>query len=174
MTELWSVRSERPADLAAIHAVNAAAFGRENEALLVERLRQSPAWVAGLSLVAALDEQVIGHILFSRIHIEAEGDAVASLALAPMAVLPGWQRRGVGSALVQAGLAAAAALGWRHVIVLGHPGFYPRFGLLPASRFSIHPPFDVPDEVFMALELQPGALDGVSGVVAYPAAFDAV
>lgn len=175
MNDSIRARAERPSDFAEVHAVNAAAFGQENEAVLVDALRQSPDWVAGLSLVAQAGGALIGHILFSRCVIESPGSgAITSLALAPLAVQPGWQRRGVGSALVRAGLAAAAAQGFGHVIVLGHPEYYPRFGFAPASRFGIYPPFEVPDEAFMALALRSGALDGVHGVVRYPPAFDDV
>ncbi|MBI3098214.1 MAG: N-acetyltransferase [Planctomycetes bacterium] len=97
-----------------------------------------------------------------------------ALALAPMAVRPGFQRRGIGSDLVRAGLDRASALGHRIVIVLGHPEYYPRFGFRPARPLGIEPPFLVRDEVFMALELFPGALDGVRGTVRYPPVFDGV
>ena len=174
MSDSIRIRAERPQDGDAIHAVNTSAFGQQNEAVLVDALRGSPAWVEGLSLVAEAGDALVGHILFSRCVIKSAAGAIASLALATLPVQPGWQRRGVGSALVRAGLAAAAAQGFGHVIVLGHPEYYPRFGFTPASRFGIHPPFDVPDEAFMALALQPGALDGVRGMVRYPPAFDSV
>ena len=95
----------------------------------------------------------------------------ASLALAPMAVLPEYQNKGVGSQLVRTGLMQAGSMDHKSVIVLGHPEYYPRFGFAPASRWQIKPPFDVPDEAFMALELKEGALKDVCGVVEYPKAF---
>lgn len=102
------------------------------------------------------------------------GAGCPALALAPMAVRPEFQRRGIGSALVRAGLDSARSLGHRVVIVLGHPRYYPRFGFRPARPLGIDPPFPCRDEVFMALELVPGALVGVRGTVRYPPAFDGV
>jgi putative acetyltransferase len=99
---------------------------------------------------------------------------VSVLALAPLAVRPEWQRRGIGSQLVRAGLERGAALGHRAVILIGHPSYYPRFGFTPARAFGIEPPMPLPDEVFMALPLQPDNLDDVRGTLSYPPAFDEV
>lgn len=93
------------------------------------------------------------------------------MGLAPMAVRPGHQGKGIGSALVRAGLQACTDLGANAVIVLGHPEYYPRFGFLPSSRFRLDSEYDVPDEVFLALELEPGALSALSGRVLYHEAF---
>jgi putative acetyltransferase len=167
------IRSEMPSDLPAIRNVNRLAFGRPDEANLVDALRPSLA-STDYSQVAVLNSEVVGHILFSPIVIDSGLTSIPALALAPMAVLPERQGQGIGSALVQDGLAVCQQMGDRIVIVLGHSDFYPRFGFQPASRFNIRAPFEVPDPAFMALELQPGALQAVQGTVRYPAAFDAV
>ncbi|ASS65839.1 MULTISPECIES: N-acetyltransferase [unclassified Paenibacillus] len=169
------IRTEMPRDIGAIHEINALAFGREDEALLVAAVRASAAFVPELSLVAEEDGALIGHILFSVASVETpEGKPEPTLALAPMAVKPEFQQRGIGSELVREGLERAAELGFRHAIVLGHPEFYPRFGFRPARPSGIEAPFPVPEEAFMAVELLAGALEGISGIVRYPAAFDSV
>lgn len=162
------IRAERPIDIAAIDAVNRAAFETDAEARLVALLRAQATPV--ISLVAEADDRVVGHIMFSP--IEAAGAAAgAVLGLAPMAVLPEYQRRGIGSDLVRAGLDACRGIGVTALVVLGHPEFYPRFGFIPASRFGLTSEYSVPDDVFMAMELEQGSLTGVSGVVRYHPAF---
>lgn len=166
------LRQETPADRAAVYELNKAAFGQETEAKLVEALRASAAYIPELSMVATLDGKVVGHIQFTRIRIRNDNGAEwDSLALAPMAVEPALQHKGIGSQLVHKGLAAAQGLGHRSVIVLGHEHYYPRFGFEPARKWNIRPPFDVPENVFMALELVKGGLTGVSGVVEYSKEF---
>ena len=152
---------------AAIRNVNEAAFGGLEEADLVDNLRGGDHLI--LSLVAELDDRVVGHILFSRMWIETPSGRASAAALAPMAVLPGHQRKGIGSLLVRRGLESLRARGEEIVIVVGHPEFYPRFGFSSDRAESLESPF--PREAFMALELRPGALDGVQGAVVYPAAF---
>jgi len=167
------IRPETPDDHMQVHELNRLAFGDEEEARLVEAVRRTPEHVPELSLVAESDGRIIGHVLFSPITIETADRPVATLSLAPVAVHPDFQRRGVGSALVRAGLEAARSLGRTSVIVLGHAEYYPRFGFVPARPRGIEPPLDVPDEAFMSIELVPGALAGVHGTVRYPAAYDA-
>jgi len=117
----FTVRPERAGDVDAIAEIHRSAFGRENEGELVARIRADESFDPALSLVAAEGESPIGHILFSPITIEPHrGDAVLAVALAPMAVAPQWQRRGVGSCLVHAGLAACRRRGHRIVVVVGH------------------------------------------------------
>jgi len=120
-----------------------------------------------LSLVAEVDGAVVGHILFSPVTIETEASTKSAVGLAPMAVLPGHQRQGIGARLIERGLQELRRQGHTAVVVLGHPGYYPRFGFERASRFGLRCQFDCPDEAFMALELQPGALAEVRGLVRY-------
>lgn len=168
------IRVEEPGDLPAIAQVHTRAFGRDDEARLVDALRGTPAFIPDLSLLAAEGTEVVGHILFSRIAIGAGGSVTKALSLAPLAVLPERQSRGIGSALVERGLAECRRLGHRVVVVLGHPTYYPRFGFTPAAPRGIHAPFPVRPEVFMVLALIPGALDGVHGEVEYPPEFSDV
>jgi putative acetyltransferase len=173
-TRVMQIRSERPEDREAVFTVNRLAFGQENEARLVDALRKSSAFIPQLSFVALDDFHIVGHILFTRITIQGEDQADAALALAPMAVLPAFQKQGIGSALVRRGLEEARSLGHRVVIVVGHPDYYPRFGFVPARPLGILPPFEVPGEAFMVLELQPGTVLEIQGMVKYPPEFNEV
>jgi putative acetyltransferase len=161
-----SVRSRRPRDDAAIAALNDAAFGGSYELRLIGDLRA--AGLAAIELVAARDETIVGHILFSVLVLTVEQRDVRALALAPMAVAPACQRRGIGSSLVRAGLDEARRQAWQAVIVLGHPNFYPRFGFTPDLAAKLEAPFH--GESFMALEFAAGTLAG-RGRVVYPPAF---
>ena len=136
-----TVRAERKEDIEAIHLVNRLAFGQEDEAILVERIRESSGFIPELSLVAVKDSQIIGHILFSQIQIETEAENVIVLSLAPMAVLPEFQNAGIGSQLVKAGLKKCQELDHTIVIVIGHPEYYPRFGFVRARKKGVGPPF---------------------------------
>jgi putative acetyltransferase len=168
---VWTIRPEAPGDRESIYRVNQEAFGREDESRLVEALRLSPAFVPELSLVAVERPEVVGHILFTRLTVTGEGGTHEALALAPMAVLPAWQRKGIGSALVRRGLEDARKQGHRAVIVLGHPDYYPRFGFQPAQPLGIQSPFEAPVDAFLVLGLRPGALEGLRGRVEYPPEF---
>ncbi|MEX1231038.1 MAG: N-acetyltransferase [Planctomycetaceae bacterium] len=162
------IRDEEPRDIADVRRINEGAFETPAEARLVDALQEQVASL--ISLVAIVDDAVVGHILFSPVTLE--GHPQLKLAgLAPMAVLPSHQRQGIGTALVTAGLERCREAGYDAVVVLGHPGFYLRFGFVPASRFEIRSEYDVPDEVFMIAELRPHALDGVSGVIRFHTAF---
>lgn len=168
MTHPWLVRAETEADAAAVRTVDLAAFPTAEEADLVEALRADPgAWFGDLALVAEDGRgSVVGHTVLTRCHI----GAAPALALAPVAVLPGHQDQGVGAALVRAALAAAGRRGEHHVVVLGHPSYYPRFGFSRASLYGIRVGFDVPDEALMALTLDPEH-PLPAGTVRYAAAF---
>jgi predicted N-acetyltransferase YhbS len=147
------------------------AFSDKTEHKLVSRIRKSDAFIPELSLVAVDGEEIIGHILLSKITIVDNNTDVESLALAPVSVLPAYQSKGIGSKLIAAALNKSAELGFKSVIVLGHKDYYPKFGFKPASLWNIKAPFDVPDDVFMALELSEHALDNVQGVVQYSKVF---
>lgn len=166
------LREELEGDRAAIGAVNREAFGGAGEAELVDALRA--AGVLVLSLVATVDDEVVGHVAFSPVTIEGPGGRTDALGLAPMAVARGWQRRGVGTRLVAEGLERLRAAGHRAVVVLGHPGYYPRHGFRRASGFGLRWEHPARDEAFMAIELVAGALDGVEGVVRYRREFERV
>jgi putative acetyltransferase len=155
--------------------VNDLAFKGADEGNLVNFVRRTDLFIPDLSLCAVADnEEVIGHLLLSIAFIDTDEGTTQTLALAPMSVLPGWQNKGIGSQLVTEGLAKAKELGFQHVVVLGHPGFYPKFGFQPAFSKKITPPFPVPDEVFMVMELKKDSLVGIKGVIRYPPSFDAV
>lgn len=166
------IRAETAADVEAVRRVNELAFGRPAEANLVDALRSNVQPI--ISLVAILDDQVVGHILFSPVTIESEAEAFVAMGLAPVAVRPEYQNRGVGAALIRSGLAECRRLGHEIVIVLGHPAYYPRFGFVIASTLGIRCEFDVPDEAYMVAELTPGALRGRRGVVHYRPEFQGV
>ena len=165
------IRTETKSDHRVVRKINKSAFGQDDEANLVDALRNDPAFIHELSLVAEMDGVIVGHILFTRIRIVSDDKEYPSLALAPMSVLPAYQNQGIGSALVRAGLEKCRDMGFGSVIVLGHKDYYPRFGFKPASMWGITAPFDVADDVFMALELSENSLDGVSGTVQYAASF---
>jgi putative acetyltransferase len=161
------VREEQPGDRAQVRNVNEAAFGRSDEANLIDSLRLEG--VVLLSLVAEVDGRIAGHILWSRMTVETAEGSVAAVALAPMAVLPEHQGRGIGSELVRRGLDRLRDRRERIVIVLGHERYYSRFGFSTGKARHLASPF--PPEAFMALELYDGALAGIRGAVRYPAAF---
>jgi putative acetyltransferase len=165
-----TVRPETSADHEAIRHVNRLAFGQDDEARLVDALRNGG--YVRLSLVAEQGGQVVGHILFSDLPIITEAGTVSALALAPMAVLPEFQNQGIGSAMVRIGLDECRRQGHQIVVVLGHPHFYPRFGFSPKLAEHLDSPFPG-GATFMALELVPGAMDGVIGKVQYPPPFGA-
>jgi putative acetyltransferase len=167
-----TIRPATPDDAAAVRRVNEAAFATPAEANLVEQLHAHGQ--VYIEHVAQLDDEIVGHILISPVIIVGEFGECAALALAPMAVRPAWQRRGIGSALVTVALAECRARGATRLVVLGHAAYYPRFGFVPASRYGLRCEFDVPDEVFMALAFAPGAFDRCRGVVRYAPAFTAV
>jgi len=163
------IRPELKNDRDAVYAVNTSAFDTPSEADLVDILREQAKPV--VSLVAEVDGKVVGHIMFSPVTMSID-PGLKVMGLAPMAVAPEYQRQGIGSALVRAGLEQCGAMGFVAVVVLGHPEYYPRFGFTPSSRFDIDSGYDVPEEVFMAMELQPGSLRGKTGRVKYHASFD--
>lgn len=165
------IRQEREADYPAVYQVVKEAFaGAEHtdghEQDLVAKLRQSPAFIPELSLVAVAAGQIVGHILFSRAFVGEQ----EVLALAPLAVLPEFQGRGIGLVLIAEGHRRAAALGYKYAVVLGHPGYYPQAGYKPASRLGISAPLPVAEECFMAICLN-GEAGRLNGCIRYDRAF---
>ena len=169
-----TIRPESPGDVRAIRKLNKRAFKGNSESKLVDALREADGFIPALSLVAEKDGAVAGHILFSQIIIKGLNGSAPALALAPMAVLPECQNQGIGTELVKRGLEECRKLGHRLVVVVGHPEYYPRFGFVKAGEKGLKLPFEAPAEVFLVLELVPGALDGVGGEVVYPPAFHEV
>jgi putative acetyltransferase len=162
------IRPETEKDRKIIWNVNRAAFKAEDEANLVDSLRDGG--YVEVSLTAEIDGEIVGHILFSRLAIVTEGGIVDALSLAPMAVLPSHQRQGIGSKLVEAGLEACRDKNHKIVVVLGHPKFYPQFGFsTELARFLVSP-FGG-GTAWMAMELVPGAMTNVEGRVEYPSPF---
>jgi len=167
-----TIRPETPADYATVYEVNKLAFdNRDAEPKLVEALRDLPGVI---SLVAELNGQVVGHILFSPSYIETPNSNIPAISLAPLAVRPGYQNQGIGAALSRRGLDECQAQGHRIAIVLGHPNYYPRFGFSALQARPLVCPWGDCGEAWMALELAPGALEGVTGKVVYPKAFQNV
>jgi putative acetyltransferase len=167
---LPTIRQETASDAEAVFRVEREAFGEEVEARLVEALRAGGHVL--LSLVAEVDGEVVGHIVFSPMTIESETDSRSypAVCLGPLAVAPSRQRQGIGSALIEAGLAQLGSAGHGAVFLLGHPSYYPRFGFQPAREFDVH--FQDDRDAFMAIELREGALDGVSGQVKFAPEFE--
>jgi putative acetyltransferase len=166
------IRMEEPEDFAGIRAVNLAAFGRESEANLVDQLRLA---TSTISLVAVEGDRVVGHIFFSPVLLEGTCfHDLKLLGLAPMAVLPDYQRQGIGSLLIQHSLEEHLQSKFSAVVVLGHTEYYPRFGFVPAREKGLGCDYFVPDEAFMVLELKSGALEGCSGIIKYHSAFEGV
>lgn len=165
------VRAETPQDFPKTYNLNNLAFKGSAEAELVDRLRNTKAFINELSLVAILDDTLVGHILLSEIEVVNDNDRNIGLSLAPMAVEPTFQKQGIGSKLIKEALKQAQAIGYKFVIVLGHETFYPKFGFKPAHNWNIKAPFNAPPASYMAIELEKGALNQVSGIVQYPKEF---
>lgn len=158
------IRREEARDVDAVRIVNERAFGKPDEARIVDALR---GLADAISLVAVADNQAVGHILFTPVSIDQADARLSATGLAPLAVLPEFQRRGIGSALVKAGLDACRVAGYDLAVVLGHPGFYPRFGFVVAADHDLSCAYSAPREAFMAIELKPGSLARVRGLVRY-------
>ena len=162
------VRRETQSDISAIRKVNESAFKGSGEARLVDLLREANKAI--ISLVAVFDSRVVGHILFSPITIRPNPKNMRGLGLAPLAVLPRYQKRGIGSSLVTRGLEECREKGYDVVVVLGDVPFYTRFGFKRASLYGLRNEYNV-DESFTVLELKKGTLDSVSGLVKYHTEF---
>lgn len=172
-----AIRQETAADFTQVREVIRAAFqdieeSDHTEHLLVDRLRQSDAYIAELSLVAeTADGQIAGHIMLSKAEVISGDRTHTVLAVAPLSVLPAFQRSGIGSMLIREAHRRASDSGYDAAVLLGHKDYYPKFGYKKASLSGIKFPFDAPDECCMVAELKPGALKDIHGTVHYPDAF---
>ena len=164
-----TIRQEQPQDLKTIREVNRRAFAQTQEADLVDKLRQN--YHNLLSLVAVIQNEVVGHILFTPVTIESAARTVRGMGLAPMAVLPEYQRQGIGSKLVRSGIEQLKKRQCPFIIVLGHAEYYPQFDFEPASRYGIRSEWQVEDGVFMILPLNESEMQGISGVARYSPEF---
>lgn len=170
------IRQENKDDFSEVYEVNKLAFGRGNEARLVELLRKTTAFIPELSLAAVLDNKIAGYILFTKIQIVSGSKGITeSLALAPMAVRPEFQNNGIGGQLIKHGLEKAKELQYKSVIVSGHKNYYPKFGFEPAMKWNIKSSFNISGKGnFMGIELIADALKNANGLVKYPEAFEMV
>lgn len=171
MPDAVAIRREEAADVRGVRAVEVEAFGRADEGELVDRLRARGQHV--LSLVAALDGDVVGHLLLTPVRVEGAGADLRMLGLGPMAVRAAHQRRGIGSRLVRAAVDESRKTRAAGIVVLGHPDYYPRFGFAPAREFGLTTEYDPSGDAFFVQELIPGALASVRGRVRYAPEFGA-
>jgi len=162
------IRSEMKDDYNIITQINDLAFGGKDESQLIINLRKTNDFIPDLSLVAVVNDRILGHILFYPITIESINNTFPTISLAPMSVHPDYQRKGIGNKLVNDGLQKCKDMHFDSVIVLGHPNYYPKFGFIPASQWNLYSDFEAPDEAFMVLELKVKSLAGKSGKVVYP------
>jgi putative acetyltransferase len=159
------IRREQPQDVTEIRRVNVRAFGRDQEASVVDKLRKDCNSI--LSLVAFTDGKVVGHILFSPVVVEGKHGRLVGTGLAPLAVLPEYQRKGIGTQLMKMGISRIKEGGCPYIIVIGEPEYYTRFGFEQAGRFGISCEWNVPYETFMILILDRKAVNGITGVARY-------
>ena len=165
------IRVERVEDYEAVRKINDKAFGQVEEGRIVDKIREACEEI--ISLVAVEDEKVVGHIFFSPAVIINKGETIKGMGLAPMAVHPDYQNKGIGSLLVKEGIKRVKETGCPFIIVLGHDKYYPRFGFETASKYGIYPQWEgVPDEAFMVMILDKVTMSGVSGVATYRKEFD--
>jgi putative acetyltransferase len=162
------IREDRPSDIPAIRDLNRRAFEQDQEADIVDALRSNGA--ALLSLVATLNDRVVGHIMYSPLEV----GPVTGAGLGPMAVLPEHQRQGIGSKLIEAGNRQLREAGCPFIVVVGHADYYPRFGFRPARAHGITCEWEVPDDVFLVLVFDPEKMQGVSGLAKYRHEFSTV
>jgi predicted N-acetyltransferase YhbS len=171
-----TIRQEKPEDYHSVAMLIENAFRTEHfsdhqEQFLVDRLRKSTEFIPELSMVAEINNDVVGHILLTKININSDSISYESLALAPVSVTPIHQKKGIGGALINAAHTKAKELGFTSVVLLGHDTYYPKFGYELTSKYGIKFPFDIPDKYCMVKALTKDGLKGVSGLVEYPEAF---
>ncbi len=161
-----TIREEQKGDEAQIREVNEITFGQPNEANIVDKLRIS--CDVQISLVAEVDNKIVGHILFTPVTIENKEGEIEGMGLAPMAVLPEFQKQKIGTKLVEIGLEIVNQKNYPFVVVLGHPDYYPKFGFEKASNHGVKSEYkNVPDESFMISILNKNELDRIKGIAKY-------
>jgi putative acetyltransferase len=167
------IRKENIDDFEDVYRLNYLAFGnREDESKLVERIRKSEEFIPELSIVAEVDNEIIGHLLLSKATVVDYERIFDVIVLAPIAIHPNHQKRGIGSKLIEEGIRQCRHLGFSIILLIGHPSYYPRFGFQPARKYGLElKQFEVPDEVFMVYEVEEGKLQGIRGELKYPKAF---
>jgi predicted N-acetyltransferase YhbS len=169
------IRQETESDYSQVFNLIQEAFeqspGNRSEQFLVERLRQSNAFIPELSLVAEQQKEIVGHILLTKIKIKGPKASLEALALAPVSVKPPYQRQGIGGKLIVEAQNKARRMGYKAIALIGHQDYYPRFGYQIASAYNIDFPFEAPDENCMILELEKGSLKEISGTIEYPEEF---
>ncbi|MNO38919.1 hypothetical protein D3C76_290370 [compost metagenome] len=166
-----NIRTETEKDFEEVYKLNFLAFNnREDESKLIERIRASEEFIPELSMVAELDNEIVGHILLSRATVEENEKRHTVIVLAPIAVKPNYQKRGIGAMLIKEGISRCRALGFSIILLIGHPTYYPRLGFQPARRLGLElKQFEVPDDVFMVYEVD--KLHGIQGELKYPKSF---
>lgn len=168
------IRQETLNDSKDVYEINCRAFEREAEAILVRKLKETSAWIPELCLIALENNKAVGYVAFSRVKILGyrKNRVFDSIALSPMAVLPEYQRRGIGGLLVAQGLQRAKELEFESVFVLGHKSYYTKFGFKPARLWSIKTLFPVSEKGdFMAVELKKNSLKKVNGIIEFSGPF---
>jgi len=167
------IRTESVKDFKEVYNVNFLAFGnREDESKLIERIRNSEEFISELSIVAEIDNEIVGHILLSKAAVENKEEQQEVIVLAPIAIKPIYQKQGIGSKLINEGLKRCKELGFNIVFLIGHPEYYPKFGFKPARIFGLElKQFEVPEDVFMVCELNEGELQNIKGELKYPKSF---
>lgn len=146
--------------------------GYGNEAELVDKIRNEEGYIKDLEIVAFEDGKITGHGLLSEVSIVNQSQSFKGLVLAPLDVLPAYQGKGIGAAILLELEKRAKILDYSFISILGHESYYPRFCYVPASQYQIQAPFEVPDQNFMIKELIDGRLEGKSGVIQYSEAFN--
>lgn len=166
------VRVEKIKDHESVRRVNMIAFGRKAESELVDSIRNTDAFISELSLVAVLRDRIIGHLLISKVQIESNDHSEEILSLAPISVIPEYQRMGVGTKLIESALIKCGSLGYPALVVLGNPKFYTKFGFKEASKYEIKSHYNIPSEAYMVLFYDDSKIGSVKGFVKYPKEFD--
>lgn len=170
------IRQEKPEDFAEVNklveeAFKEVEFSDQTEHILVERLRKSKAYIPELSIIAKIENEIVGHILLTKININNENNTFVSLGLAPVSVKPKYQNMGIGGKLIMESHKVAIILAYKSIILLGHENYYPKFGYKLTKNYGISLPYDVPEENCMAIELVKDSLKHINGVVEYPNEF---